>query len=115
MKYFLIIFAMGAFLANCSDHKIDPQSCSVNATVVDLRSLDGCDFAFELEDGSRLLPERRTYIRAPSKESDPVYYYQFTNGARVKIGFVQSPGLGVCMAGEMVFVTCITDLTDSNQ
>jgi hypothetical protein len=114
MRYLLAIIATTAFMANCADPQADPRSCSVKATVVDLRSLDGCDFAFELEDGTRLLPERRTYVQAPSKESDPVYHYQFTNGTRVKIGFEESPAFGACMAGQIVFVTCITNVPDSN-
>ena len=31
-------------------------ACSQDATVKDLRPLDGCDFVFELSDGTRLIP-----------------------------------------------------------
>lgn len=111
---FQLLFCTLVFLG-CSETKVIrcfPNPCSVEATVVDLRSLDGCDFVFELSDGTRLLPERRTYIQAPTKEADPVYHYQFVNGAKVGISYEESLALSACMAGRIVFVTCLSDLSE---
>jgi hypothetical protein len=113
MRQILIAAWIGIFFSNCAEQKIThciSETCPFEATVIDLRSLDGCDFVFELKDGTRLIPERRIYVRAPEKEADPVYYYQFVNGARVTIGFNESSSLSSCMAGQMVYITCITEM-----
>ena len=83
-------------------------ACSQEAIVKDLRSLDGCDFVFELTDGTRLIPERRVYIQAPSQQDDPIYYFEFKDGDKVKISYQDSHLLGACMAGKIVFITCIS-------
>jgi len=85
-------------------------TCSQEATVKDLRSLDGCDFVFELPNGTRLIPERRTYVQAPAKEDDAIYYFPLADGERVKFSYRDSQLSDACTAGEIVFVTCITSL-----
>ena len=104
-----LVFVFGFLMMAASCEKDSVNGCSKDATVIDLTGLDGCNFAFELNDGTRLLPERRTYIQAPSKEEDPVYHYQFVAGTKVRLGFEESLAVGICMAGRIVFVTCITD------
>ncbi len=105
----VLVFVFG-FLMMAGCDKASMSGCSTEATVIDLKGLDGCDFAFELNDGTRLLPERRTYIQAPSKEEDPIYHYQFVAGTKVHINFEESLALGACMAGPIIFVTCLSDL-----
>jgi hypothetical protein len=83
------------------------EPCSIEATVRDLTGLDGCGLVFELNDGTRLIPERRTYVQAPQPEEDPIFYYEMIPGNKVLIGFEESSAASVCMAGKVVFVTCI--------
>mgnify|MGYP001579967248 CR=1 FL=1 len=113
MKRLWTIVLVAMSMVNCSEEKMadcSPGLCSIEATVVDLRSLDGCDFVFELNDGTRLIPERRTYVVVPTKEADPAYHYQFENDAKVRISYNESLAMGICMAGPMVFITCITNI-----
>ncbi|MBK5279870.1 MAG: hypothetical protein JJE09_13505, partial [Bacteroidia bacterium] len=88
MKGISIILFLVVFGASCDkkDSSVRP-ACLEEATIKDLRSLDGCDFAFELKDGTRLIPERRVYIQAPKKEDDPIYYFQMNDGEKVTISY----------------------------
>ncbi len=95
--------------------KVGWNLLSQEATVEDLRSLDGCDFVFQLADGTNLIPERRTYIQAPSKEDDPLYHFEMKDGEKVKINYRDSELLGACMAGDIVFITCITLLEPNEE
>lgn len=88
----------------------DKSNCGTSATVVDLTGLDGCGLMFELADGTRLEPEMRTYIQAPTVEEDPLYHFELKAGQSVKIDWVESTGMAsICMAGPIVFITCITE------
>ena len=113
MKGIGIILILTLISASCEKKGsgVEP-TCLQEATVKDLRSLDGCDFAFELADGTRLIAERRTYIQAPTKEEDPIYYFQFVDDQKVTISYRETQLLGVCMAGKIVFVTCVTVVTE---
>lgn len=111
MKGISIILFLVLIGASCDkkDTSVVP-GCSQEATVKDLRSLDGCEFVLELNDGTRLIPERRVYIQAPRQEDDPIYYFQMKDGEKVTISYRTTQLLGTCMAGEIVFITCITSL-----
>lgn len=85
------------------------SSCTTEATVVDMTGLDGCGVMFELADGTRLEPERRTYVAAPSPTEDPLYHFNLKVGQHVKISWQESLALSTCMAGPIVFITCITE------
>jgi hypothetical protein len=84
-----------------------PQECSTLAKVKDLTGLDGCGFVFELHDGTRLIPEQRTYIHPPKPEEDPLFYYALNANEKVQISYQFSNGATACMAGNLVFITCI--------
>lgn len=116
MKGFGLILALVLIGASCEkkESSVDP-ACSQEAVVKDLTGLDGCDFVFQLADGTTLIPERRTYIQAPSKEDDPLYYFEMKDGEKVKISYRDSELLGACMAGEIVFITCITSLEPNEE
>jgi hypothetical protein len=87
-----------------------PQECGRLATVVNLQGLDGCGLALELPDGKRLLPERRTYVRPPSPSEDPLYYFELKAGEQVQLAYRPAATASTCMAGELVFITCIKSL-----
>ena len=78
----------------------------VKATVKAL-NLDGCQFALDLSDGTRLIPEKRVYVQAPKKEDDPAYYFNFVDGTEVCIQYTNSNVANACMAGQTVFLTQI--------
>lgn len=110
-----IVILFMALLAACQETTlVQNDSCMTEATVKKLE-LDGCGFVFQLTDGSYLIPERRVYIQAPQKTEDPIYYYSFVEGAKVKINYQPSSAMSACMAGPVVFVTCITDIQTPEQ
>ena len=98
----------------CNDIPEIDYYCSNTAIVKDLSGLDGCGFVLELEDGSRFIPQKLTYIQAPDPQQDPVYYFNFKDGDKVCFDFRETEGTDVCMAGKLVFITCIKTCS-SNQ
>jgi len=109
MRALSLILTLACIGASCEKKDSDvAPACAEVATVKDLRTLDGCDFVLELKDGTRLIPERRVYIQAPKQEEDPIYYFQMKDGEKVTISYRDTELLGACMAGKIVFVTCIT-------
>ncbi|HEY5690746.1 MAG TPA: hypothetical protein VIS49_04740 [Cyclobacteriaceae bacterium] len=113
MKGFVILLLLfSLFQCDWEGNGIDCENtvCATKATVVDLTGLDGCRFLFELADGTRLEPERRTYIKAPTPVEDPLYHFELNAGQVVKINWEESTDLAsICMAGPIVFITCITE------
>ncbi len=100
----LSLFQCGKDDVTCAD-----SPCGTDATVVDLTGLDGCGLVFELADGTRLEPEMRTYVQAPTIEEDPLYHFEMKAGQKVKISWQESLAMTVCMNGKIVFITCISE------
>ena len=104
----LVILAFSRFQCDHSELIECPASpCSQTATVKDLTGLDGCGFALELSDGSRLIPQILTYVQAPDPHQDPGYYFNFVDGQKVCFDYRDVEGADACMAGKLVFLTCI--------
>lgn len=113
MKGFVVLLLLvSLFQCGKESNGIDCEntSCATEAIVVDMTGLDGCGLMFELADGTRLEPERRTYVKAPTLEEDPLYHFDLKAGQIVKINWEESTDLAsICMAGPIVFITCITE------
>lgn len=110
MKFlaFIVLAATTTWCSTTETIVCFPMECATVATVRDLSGLDGCGFVFELEDGTRLEPERRVYVQPPNAGEDPLYYYELKANEVVQISYQPSPDLSsACMAGDMVFITCI--------
>jgi len=119
MKKILPTFGLALIMLACTNEGYNPSvPCTqgVEATVRDLTGLDGCGFIFELEDGTRLEPQRiMLFCGTPPlpKEvtEDPLYQFEWVDGKRVKIGYdVLTEGVSICMVGPMVKITCIEEL-----
>lgn len=109
MRLFGFTFLLAA-LWNCETKEVIecfPRDCTTKAVVKDLTGLDGCGFVFELEDGTRLEPERRVYVQPPKPEEDPLYYFDLKANEKVQINYQASSAASICMAGQLVFITCI--------
>lgn len=115
MKTLLLSFGIFVSAIGCWETEVItcfPVECGAPVTVKYLGDLDRCSYGFELADGSVIVPERRTYITAPTREEDPIYHYTFLVGAKLKIGFRESPESSTaCMAGKVVFVHCLTEIS----
>ena len=91
------------------------KSCGQSAIVKDLTGLDGCGFVLELSDGSRLVPQKLTYVQPPDSEQDPGYYFNFVDGQEVTFDFKVMEGADACMVGQLVFLTCIKAAENTGQ
>ncbi|MFZ5973031.1 MAG: hypothetical protein ACOYXA_15695 [Bacteroidota bacterium] len=115
---FLGVVALAVLLFSCGEERNGLKgACGTPATVRDLSGLDGCSYVFELEDGTRLiaywewgwcgtppLPEGAT--------EDPLYNFEYVDGKKVLIGYEERPDVGgICMAGKMVKITCLEEVT----
>ena len=112
---FLVVMIFSRF--QCEDKHdviVCGTICPYEATVKDLSGLDGCGFVLEMKDGSRLIPQRLTYIQPPDSLQDPGYYFNFKHDQRVCFGYREVEGVDVCMAGNLVFLTCIAEMGTSD-
>lgn len=115
MKGIIIsLLLVSLFQCNKGTHEINREntSCGRYAKVVDMAGLDGCGLMFELADGTRLDPERRVYVQAPTLAQDPLYHFDLKSGQEVTINWEQSLALNSCMAGPIVFITCIEEVQE---
>jgi hypothetical protein len=116
MKKILTLLFVSMIVFSCTDDIEVDEGCSTPATVKDLTGLDGCGFVFELEDGTRLEPQRIFFCGTPPlpKEAieDPLYNFQFVDGKKVLIDYEELDGaMSICMAGPVVRITCLKEVT----
>jgi len=113
----IALFVVALSLIQCSEEFtiIDcfPEQCGIPATVVNLEGQDGCGLGFQLWDNTYLIPERRTYVKSPSPDEDPIYYLDLEAGQKVKLGYKKSLAANACMAGTVVFINCITKIEEA--
>lgn len=109
---FLLLFT-ALLLFTCSDENVFEQQCFTPATVRDLSGLDGCGFVFELEDGEILIPSRIFYCGTPPLgpeiKEDPLNNFSWEDGKRVMIDYTIADMPNICMAGQVVKITCLSD------
>jgi len=104
----LVVFAL---ITACKDDDV-PSSCTTPATVKDYTGLDGCGYVFVLNDGKVLQPYFSTLcnILLPGQK-DPFTDFEFKDGKKVIISYEIVEGVAsACMAGDLVNITCLTDL-----
>jgi hypothetical protein len=118
MKRIVALLFVSGLLVTCSEEKIE-KGCGTMATVRDLSSLDGCGFVFELEDGARLEPIRVFFCGTPpiAKEQleDPLYNFSFIDGKKVLIDWEPIEAVSICMAGQTVRITCLTEVESEDE
>lgn len=70
-------------------------SCITKGKVVDMTGMDGCGLMIELEDGKKLqvtvLPEGMELVA----------------GQHIRFDYEKAEGMGICMMGEMVKISCL--------
>lgn len=116
-----VLILIAILFVSCEEEPIS-ISCdqAVNATVRDLRGLDGCGFVFELADGTKLEPQMLFYCGTPPlpKEvtENPLSNFQFIDGKQVKIAFEEIPdAASICMVGKIVKITCIEEVASASE
>ncbi|MEJ1242304.1 hypothetical protein WBG78_29415 [Chryseolinea sp. T2] len=112
MKTCASLLMLVVVLFGCNDDSVT-KDCGTPATARDLTSVDGCGYAFELSDGTLLIPVFDVlYCGTPPlpKEvtEDPLYNFQFTEGRQVVIGYELRPDVATgCMGGKAARITCL--------
>ncbi|MBT1689701.1 hypothetical protein [Dawidia soli] len=98
---------VSAFTFTACKPKTSAPACEggVDATVVDLAGLDGCQYVFELSDGARLLPQ----MPAEGTAGDPLSNFIFGAGKKVTITYEAVDGMTTCMAGKLVKINCLVE------
>ncbi len=97
-RYSLLLAAALLPLAFGCQKTTEGPGCGTPATVRNLTGLDGCGFVLELDNGKRLEPH-----------GDLWQAYAKKDGARVTVGYVEEPGISICMVGEGVRLTCMQE------
>jgi hypothetical protein len=115
MKKFLALSFLSLAIFACSNDEPAPAStCSTAAKVRDLTGLDGCGFVFELADGSRLEPVIIGWCGTPplSEEqlADPLNNFEWVDGKEVMIDYEPFSAVSICMVGQSVRITCISEI-----
>lgn len=113
--YACLLALLTVTLASCGDDD-GSIACETKATVKDLTGLDGCGFVFELEDGTRLQPELPPGCgfgsMAMAAPDDALFNFEWRDGKVVTINYELVPdAVGICMVGDIVKITCLTELS----
>lgn len=112
----ILAFALAILVTiSCADKDNLTLTCGTEATLRDLSSLGGCGYVFELNDGTRLEPVIMLYCGTPPLPAevtqDPLYNFEFVDGKKVRIGFVEAIEYATtCMAGKTVKITCLEEM-----
>jgi hypothetical protein len=80
----------------------------------DLTELDGCGFVLELEDGSQLEPllDRCGTVSEPRETLDnSIQDFEWVDRKKVMIDYENIDMVTICMVGQTVKVTCISERT----
>ena len=120
MKQLVTFIFLALLTLACTDTDDFTLTCGTEATVRDLRGLGGCGFVFELSDGTRLEPiivfECGTPPVSTNSAPDPILNFQFVEGKRVRIGYVENNDYGsICMAGKPVKITCLEEISSPKE
>lgn len=111
----LLIFIMLLFSLNsCAEKELPGTNCATLATVKDMRGLDGCGFVLVLDNGRKLepvYPDRGWCGTVPDEQLTALERFTLQDGQRVAIGYQESPRPSVCMVGQTVEITCISEVT----
>lgn len=98
---FIFTIIVAIITVSCKNHEIVTETACIegeNATIVDMRGLDGCTFALRLENGKRLEP-----INLKAFDVDIV------DGKQVCITYHTVDMVSICMVGEIVELDSMTE------
>ena len=117
MKRISALIFVASILMMCSEDTVNKKGCSTRAIVRNYTGLDGCGYVFELEDGTRLEPIRVLFCGTPPvpKEQleDPLYNFLPIDGKEVLIDYEISTSPSICMLGQTVRITCLTEISSA--
>lgn len=100
-------------VTSCQKNEVSPAtSCGTFATIRDMSGLDGCGFVLELDNGEKLEPVYDYgWCGTPPLPAPVIDNVQFLDGKRVTIAYKElTDKVGICMAGKVVEITCISEV-----
>ncbi len=108
LVWFAVALGLIASLTSCDNTVVCPaeDECNTQVTLKNLSGLDGCGWALELQDGSRLIPIAEGVFSESTTE--PTWK---VDGKKLLISYTEQPVPNVCMAGTTVKVTCLSEVT----
>jgi len=99
MKQFVIFILLSIFIISCNPTKNTSSKCITEGIVKDKTGLDGCKFLIELTDGTTLNP-----IEFTDKS------FELKDGQKIRFSYESVDAMNICMAGETVKITCISEI-----
>ncbi len=123
MKEVSVIIISCLIILSCSEENTTPKknyanSCSIKATIRDYTGLDGCGYVLELNDGSILEPVRMVVCGPPPQNimtlDNPLLNFE-EDGKKVFVDYELIQSVSICMAGQTVKITCISEASEVNE
>ena len=101
-------------LNSCTEKDLTAAACATPATIKDMRGLDGCGYVFVLDNGQKLEPVSIASPNNTSPQANELTYqlqnFSFKDGQRVKIAYKEINAVSICMVGQTVEITCISEV-----
>jgi len=83
----------------------------VSATVRKIKGHDCCEWVFELENGTLLVPFPNIYNATSEVNEDPLLDFEFQDGKQVFISYFEIPCSNNCSVGPVAKITRVTEVT----
>lgn len=99
MKQFVIFILLSILIISCNPTKTTSSKCTTEGIVKNKTGLDGCKFLIELADGTTLNP-----IEFSDKS------VELKDGQKIRFSYEPLDAMNICMAGETVKITCISEI-----
>ena len=119
LVHVLVFLILLLSLNSCTEKDLPTTACNTLATVKDLRGLDGCGFVFVLDNGQKLEPVLSTGWCGtppfPDFQTNPLQKFTLKDGQRVTIGYKAVDAVSICMVGQSVEITCISEVSNSGR
>jgi len=119
LVHVLIFVILLLSLNSCTEKDLPTTACDTLATVKDLRGLDGCDYVFVLDNGQKLEPVFSTgWCSTPSSpdfQTNSLQNFTLEDGQRVTIGYTAVEAGSICMIGQPVQITCISEVSTTGR
>jgi hypothetical protein len=117
LLHLIVFIALLLSLNSCGllnqEEAVEPETCNTFATIKDTRGLDGCGFVLVLDNGRKLEPVMVYNLECGWGIQQPGAFLgevALVDGKRVMIGYKESTRPSICMVGQTVEITCISEV-----
>jgi len=111
LLHVLVFVILLLSLNSCTGKDLPATACTTLATVKDKQGLDGCGYILTLDNGQKLEPVSWDVTSPlPNDASQPLQNFSLKDGQRVSIGYNEVEAASICMVGQIVAITCISEV-----